>query len=308
MAGKQNAARKEREKKPDSAGIAAVGAAIGAPKLDRLIHERLRLGILSALSVNESLTFNELKKLLDTTDGNLSVHARKLEEAGYLTCTKIVRRAGAAERLQAERRRPARARALPRSHGSAHPGDAREIATDGSETHAFLCLYDFKFKVLCIAGSSWMATAAGRSARGLPRIAGHRAGVETVRRVVEAAPDAGVGMLTLFAFSSDNWRRPPAEVDALMRMHGGVPGRGDRRLRRTGRAAGSHRPPRPAGARRSARRSRAPKRPPPAERGSGCGSRWTTRRATPSWQPPAALKELSLRSAGERARARRSTC
>ena len=68
--------------------MAAVGAAVGAPHLDRLIHERLRLGILSALSVNESLTFNELKKLLDTTDGNLSVHARKLEEAGYLSCTK----------------------------------------------------------------------------------------------------------------------------------------------------------------------------------------------------------------------------
>ena len=60
----------------------------GAQKLDRLIHERLRLGILSALSVNDSLTFSELKKLLDTTDGNLSVHARKLEEAGYLACTK----------------------------------------------------------------------------------------------------------------------------------------------------------------------------------------------------------------------------
>ena len=88
MAGKQNTARKERDKKPESPGIAAVSAAIGAPKLDRLIHERLRLGILSALSVNESLTFNELKKLLDTTDGNLSVHARKLEEAGYLSCTK----------------------------------------------------------------------------------------------------------------------------------------------------------------------------------------------------------------------------
>jgi DNA-binding HxlR family transcriptional regulator len=63
-------------------------AAVGAPKLDRLIHERLRLGILSALSVNESLTFNELKKLLDTSDGNLSVHARKLEEAGYLSAAK----------------------------------------------------------------------------------------------------------------------------------------------------------------------------------------------------------------------------
>ncbi|HEV3198729.1 MAG TPA: di-trans,poly-cis-decaprenylcistransferase [Bryobacteraceae bacterium] len=55
-------------------------------------------------------------------------------------------------------------------------------------------------------------------ARGLPRAAGHRAGVETVGRVVEAAPQAGIGILTLFAFSSDNWRRPPAEVEALMRL------------------------------------------------------------------------------------------
>ena len=56
--------------------------------LDRLIHERLRLGIVSALAVNEALSFNELKALMQTTDGNLSVHARKLEEAGYITCTK----------------------------------------------------------------------------------------------------------------------------------------------------------------------------------------------------------------------------
>jgi DNA-binding MarR family transcriptional regulator len=62
--------------------------AAGALKLDRLIHERLRLGMVSALWVNESLTFNELKQLLDTTDGNLSVHARKLEEAGYVACVK----------------------------------------------------------------------------------------------------------------------------------------------------------------------------------------------------------------------------
>src|SRR5450432_2832283 len=55
--------------------------------LDRLIHERLRLGIVSALAVNDSLTFNDLKKLLRTTDGNLSVHARRLEEAQYVTCT-----------------------------------------------------------------------------------------------------------------------------------------------------------------------------------------------------------------------------
>ena len=55
-------------------------------------------------------------------------------------------------------------------------------------------------------------------ARGLPRVAGHKAGVEAVRRIVEAAPDAGAGILTLFAFSSDNWRRPAAEIEALMAM------------------------------------------------------------------------------------------
>jgi DNA-binding HxlR family transcriptional regulator len=59
-----------------------------APDLDRLIHERMRLGIVSALAVNELLSFNDLKELLGTSDGNLSVHARKLEEADYLTCTK----------------------------------------------------------------------------------------------------------------------------------------------------------------------------------------------------------------------------
>ena len=56
--------------------------------LDRLIHERLRLGIISALAVNERLTFNDLKRLLETTDGNLSVHARKLEDAQYIACDK----------------------------------------------------------------------------------------------------------------------------------------------------------------------------------------------------------------------------
>jgi DNA-binding HxlR family transcriptional regulator len=60
----------------------------GMPGLDRLIHERLRLGIVSALAVSDKLTFNELKDLLQTTDGNLSVHARKLEEADYIVCAK----------------------------------------------------------------------------------------------------------------------------------------------------------------------------------------------------------------------------
>jgi DNA-binding HxlR family transcriptional regulator len=61
---------------------------VAAASLDRLIHERTRLAIISALAVNSSLTFNELKELLRITDGNLSVHARKLEDAGYVGCTK----------------------------------------------------------------------------------------------------------------------------------------------------------------------------------------------------------------------------
>jgi DNA-binding transcriptional ArsR family regulator len=73
--------RDQRRSKPTD-GPAATA------ELDRLIHERIRLAIVSALAVNESLTFNDLKQLLNTTDGNLSVHARKLEEAHYVACTK----------------------------------------------------------------------------------------------------------------------------------------------------------------------------------------------------------------------------
>lgn len=69
-------------------GIRGDGVRHGPLELDRLIHERMRLAIVSALAVNHSLSFNELKRLLETTDGNLSVHARKLEEANYILCTK----------------------------------------------------------------------------------------------------------------------------------------------------------------------------------------------------------------------------
>lgn len=62
---------------------------VDASAFDRVIHERLRLAIVSALAVNESMSFNELKRILRTTDGNLSVHARKLEDAGYIECTKF---------------------------------------------------------------------------------------------------------------------------------------------------------------------------------------------------------------------------
>lgn len=64
------------------------GAPHSAREIDRMIHERLRLGIISALAANQSLTFNELKHSVKTTDGNLSVHARKLEDAGYISCVK----------------------------------------------------------------------------------------------------------------------------------------------------------------------------------------------------------------------------
>jgi DNA-binding transcriptional ArsR family regulator len=69
--------------------IEVLRAAGKAPQLDNLIHEKMRLGIVSALAANDALTFSDLKDLLKTTDGNISVHARRLEEAGYVACTKF---------------------------------------------------------------------------------------------------------------------------------------------------------------------------------------------------------------------------
>ena len=86
----QSKERTRAEGRPARAARAD-GAASRAWELDRVIHDRARLAILSALAVNEELSFAELKGLLGMTDGNLSVHARKLEEAGYLVCTKSFR-------------------------------------------------------------------------------------------------------------------------------------------------------------------------------------------------------------------------
>ena len=91
MAKPQRGRRPQPAEKEPVEGLRTVrgrAPADGPLALVRLIHERLRLGILSALAVNESLSFGDLKKLMQTTDGNLSVHARKLEEASYVTCTK----------------------------------------------------------------------------------------------------------------------------------------------------------------------------------------------------------------------------
>jgi DNA-binding HxlR family transcriptional regulator len=84
---RQDRASRTRDAADSNTQLHAQEGAV-ATDLDRLIHERIRLGIVSALAVNRSLTFNELKALLKTTDGNLSVHARKLEEADYIACTK----------------------------------------------------------------------------------------------------------------------------------------------------------------------------------------------------------------------------
>jgi DNA-binding HxlR family transcriptional regulator len=93
MVARQSALKHTGQKKRETAASglrdeSAVKSKHSAPTLDRLIHERMRLGIVSALAANESMTFNALKNLMDTTDGNLSVHARKLEDGGYIACTK----------------------------------------------------------------------------------------------------------------------------------------------------------------------------------------------------------------------------
>jgi len=93
MAADSNAARRQRSERPAPRAEASRpagrrAASRDAASLDNLVHHRLRLGIVSGLAAAERLTFNEIKALLKTTDGNLSVHARKLEDAGYVTCTK----------------------------------------------------------------------------------------------------------------------------------------------------------------------------------------------------------------------------
>ena len=85
----RNLARKHHDEKRELT-IARTASDV-SNDLDKVIHERMRLGIISALAANEKLSFTELKNLLETTDGNISVHARKLEEAGYLTCEKSFR-------------------------------------------------------------------------------------------------------------------------------------------------------------------------------------------------------------------------
>ncbi len=84
---KDNSALKREEEKPGQLRVERAAERV-SDELDKVIHERMRLGIISALAANDKLSFTELRNLLSTSDGNISVHARKLEEAGYVTCEK----------------------------------------------------------------------------------------------------------------------------------------------------------------------------------------------------------------------------
>jgi DNA-binding HxlR family transcriptional regulator len=86
---KTNTAKRPAQERDERVPAREQAGQVAAEHFDRIIHERLRLAVVSALAVNRSLSFNELKRILKTTDGNLSVHARKLEDAGYVECKKF---------------------------------------------------------------------------------------------------------------------------------------------------------------------------------------------------------------------------
>jgi hypothetical protein len=229
MADKTSAARAERDDRvaggrrgnaASKAHAAAPASEISATQLDRLIHERTRLAIVSALAVNPSLSFTELKQLLGASDGNLSVHARKLEGCGPHRLHEIIFRSSSKNRVPPDGKRPARSRALSGSHGSTDSRDPR-----GLRKEIFLTIHFAPESTLMQTGAPGLHVAIvmdgnGRwaAARGLLRSEGHRAGVDAVRRVVAAAPELGVGTLTVFALSSDNWRRPGPEIAALLAL------------------------------------------------------------------------------------------
>ena len=125
----KHSAQKKREATRFAGRSAAPRQQHPAPDLDRLIHERMRLGIVSALAANESLTFNDLKSLMNTTDGNLSVHARKLEDGGYIACTKSFEGRLPKTEYKLTVSRASRARKLSEPHGNAHSPNAQQLAS-----------------------------------------------------------------------------------------------------------------------------------------------------------------------------------
>ena len=166
----------------------------------------MRLGIVSALAANSSLTFNDLKKLLRTTDGNLSVHARKLEEAGYIACTKSFEGRMPKTEYALTGAGPQGAGEIPESHGSPDSGAMKRMNAGAA--------------LACTPPSSWTETAAGPIAAvclAPPDIAPEPPPCAAPSK---PRPDLGISTLTLYAFSEDNWSRPAREVSALMKLLG----------------------------------------------------------------------------------------
>ena len=229
--------------KTDSAPFAYDG-------LDRVIHEKARLGVLTSLMAHpKGLAFGDLKQLCGLTDGNLSRHLQVLQDAGlveiikgyegnrpHTTCrlTKTGRRRfldylAVLEQLVRDAARAAGNVAA--GFGARHRADLRLV---GANERAFFFAGDFAMQsdlrtkpngqhavdlntklhvgIIMDGNGRWAVR------QGLTRHQGHIAGVEALRRIVEAAPSQGIGTLTLYAFSSDNWRRPPAEVMGLMEL------------------------------------------------------------------------------------------
>ncbi len=203
--------------------------------LDRVIHEKARLGLLTSLMAHpRGLAFADLKQLCGLTDGNLSRHLQVLQEAGLVEVTKGYEgnRPHTSCRLTkiGRRRFLDYLAVLERLVRDAARAAGKQDARCKQARHPFgLIFAPFFERKLCDAKQSLSSPKLhvgiimdgnGRWAtrRGLSRLRGHEAGVEAIRRVVEAAPQQGVGTLTLYAFSSDNWRRPRAEVTALMAL------------------------------------------------------------------------------------------
>ena len=209
----------QRQKvKKNLEGLAGYLADPAARDFDRLVYERVRLGMMSALTVNSSLTFSELKELLKTTDGNLSVHARKVGRGGLRGLHEELCGSLSEDRVRADTERKTGARALSGSHGSAdsrYPsrvGPKSSGGIEGMQNEKCKSGEGLHLAIIMDGNGRWAKR------RGLPRTAGHSEGAKAVRRTVEAAGDCGIETLTLYAFSSDNWQRPAEEVATLMQL------------------------------------------------------------------------------------------
>src|SRR3569832_240242 len=203
--------------------------------LDRVIHEKARLGLLTSLMAHpKGLAFADLKQLCGLTDGNLSRHLAVLQEAGFVevttgyegnrphtTCrlTKTGRRRfldylAVLERLVRDAAKAAGREAPPLGRHGILSTRSPPFLTGDIAMQSDVTSHNEKLHVgIIMDGNGRWATR-----RGLSRVRGHEAGGETIRRIVEAAPKQGIGTLTLYAFSTDNWRRPKAEVAALMTL------------------------------------------------------------------------------------------